>query len=220
MANRLTDIEVHEVSLVDAAANGRRFAVVKRKIQKNASGAAPDGTAAPGGEQPAGGGGGAAAEKEAPPQVVAAAGALDALVKSLEAMAGLDGQDLEAAIKAFGQSLRKHADVFDPPAAAASTEAKADDAAGAGGEANPEQSAWAPSGDQGAATQPEAKALEGISTQLASLTELVKSQAARIAAFEKQAGLPQSGQPDGGRDGTEKAFSWPLDLNATNRAGA
>ena len=222
--HRLVDMVVEEVSLVDRAANQRRFLIVKRRQEMADEGTpAPD---APGQDSAAGG---AAAGGTVTPE------ALAAVTEALAALTEL--VTTSAAEKAF------------PP----KKPAKDGDKEDAGGEDEEEDdkdeedddekelrrkaaetvtallgqvkaalarlqtAVTAPAQKRAPTTDPVLAKLEAIGASLGKIETQLKDQDGRLGKVEKNVGLPASRAPEGkGKgDGDDDAVvSWPMDLNA------
>lgn len=212
--HRLVDMVVEEVSLVDRAANQRRFLLVKRSMEMADEGGA--GTEIPG-DSGAGVGGSAS------PEAVAA---------TIEALTALTELVASAAEKAFPPSTKpgkpggseedkeEEDDEEDP--AEAETRRKAAESAAAlvsqvkAALARLQAAIAAPTTKRTPAADPVLSKLEAISGSLAKIETQLKEQDGRLGKVEKNVGLPASRATEGkGKDGGgETDVSWPMDLNA------
>ena len=230
--NRLVDIQVEEVSLVDRAANEHRFLIVKRSDTPMADTqtdtaedtAATDVSAAP---DPA------AATNTGPssdPLLAHAVAALEGLTGTVELLGSLgagavDGRlaPLAAQLQATAEALLTRAGGTEVEDLNEATNDPPDDTAfadrlAAARDAIARLAALSTSGPT--PTAPPAipselgASLAAMTESFRSLTETVKSQQQRIARVEKQFGLPNSApSPERVRKAEPEEVGWPMDLN-------
>jgi hypothetical protein len=192
MTSRLVDIVVEEVSLVDRAANNRRFLVVKRSDDMDTESDAPEDLNAPAEDDDASeeeSHGERASTKDDPGPMEQILGALKDLASRIDT------------VLVKGAAPPAPA----PAPAAVPTPAPAPVPAPAPAPAPPP----APSSDPAIA-----EALGALTKSLADFGAALKSQAERLAKLEKASSLPASlpaGETPPRRD--PKGVSWPLDLN-------
>lgn len=230
--HRLVDMIVEEVSLVDRAANQRRFLIVKRR-QKMADEGTPAPDDAPG---DGGNGGGAAAGGTVSPEAMAAmTEALTALTELVATNAaekafpppkkpkgGGDGEDEDEGDdedddepdedeKAEAERRRK---------AAESVTALLNQVKAALARLQTAVTAPAQKRDPAAGASDALMAkLDAIAGSITKLETQLKDQGERIGKVEKNVGLPASRTPEGSGGGggdsdDDDEVSWPLDLNA------
>jgi hypothetical protein len=212
--HRLVDMVVEEVSLVDRAANQRRFLIVKRRMKM-----ADEGTPAPDDAPGDGnGGGGAAASGTVTPEAMAAV---------MEALAGLtELVTTNAAEKAFPPKKPKDGEGADDEddeddgeeddelrrKAAESINTLLGQVKAALGRL---QAAVTTPAQKRAANDPVLAKLDQIAASITKLETQLKDQVDRIGKVEKNVGLPASRTPEGGGGGggDDVDVSWPMDLN-------
>lgn len=214
--HRLVDMVVEEVSLVDRAANQRRFLLVKRETDMPDEGAL-------GGESPGEGSGGG----RGPASTETIAATIEALTALTELIAG-------TATKAFpppkkpGKAGEGDAapddgedDDEEDPAAAAQRRKAAESMAALLGQvkaalARLQAAAAAPAQKRAPDSDPIVPRLDAIGASLAKIESQLKEQDGRLGKVEKNVGLPASRTPDGGgaSGDDDNDVSWPLDLNA------
>lgn len=231
--HRLVDMIVEEVSLVDRAANQRRFLIVKRR-QKMADEGTPAPDDAPG---DGGNGGGAAAGGTVSPEAMAA------MTEALTALTELVATN--AAEKAFPPPKKPKGggggedededegdDEGDEPDEDEKAEAERRRKAAESVTALLNQVKAALARLQTAVTAPAQKRdpaagasdalmakLDAIAGSITKLETQLKDQGERIGKVEKNVGLPASRTPEGSGGGggdsdDDEEVSWPLDLNA------
>jgi hypothetical protein len=212
--HRLVDMVVEEVSLVDRAANQRRFLIVKRR-QKMAD----EGTPAPDDAPADGNGGGAATGGSVTPEamsaVMEALGALTELVTTHSAAkafppkkpeGGDDEEDGDDDDDEDAEQRRKAAESI----SALLGQVKA-------ALARLQAAAAAPAKKNAPTNDPVLAKLESIAASIAKLETQLKDQGDRIGKVEKNVGLPASRTPEGGGKGgadDDADVSWPMDLNS------
>ena len=241
-ANRLLDIQVEEVSLVDRAANEHRFLIVKRSDTPMADtqdavvdDAAPDEGAAPSADpdnEPA-----AAID----PLLAHAVTALEGLTSTVELLGSLGAHTADPRLAPLASELKATAEAL---LARAGVPASGDDggsdeieeadegapAEDASFEANlaSARAALAQLSSLTAAAKPEAApspapapalpeqltaSLEAMTASFRALAETVKEQQQRLARVEKQFGLPNSTSTERVRKAEPEEVGWPMDLN-------
>lgn len=212
--HRLVDMVVEEVSLVDRAANQRRFLLVKRRTKM-----ADEGTPAPDDAPGEGnGGGGAAAGGTVTPEAMAAV---------MEALAGLtELVTTNAAEKAFPPKKPKGGEDADDEEDDEDDEENAEQRRKAAESINALlgqvkaalgrlQAAVTTPAQKRATNDPVLAKLEQIAASITKLETQLKDQGERIGKVEKNVGLPASRTPEGGggSGGDDAEVSWPMDLN-------
>jgi len=240
--HRLVDMVIEEVSLVDRAANLRRFLVVKRDLSmaKPAPKKTPKKPPVP-----------PALGKEAPPPKPAkkAAGevlsvatdALEALTAAVERLGEASDEEASSLVETLIEDLNELAARLAEAAGLASDEetekregssiedvrsllgkvrelldeaSKAHDAPG-----SQEEPPAAPAGDEAAARV--SSQLSQIGEDLKALTSAVRDQGQRLGRLEKGVGLPNSRlapERPAPRSDEEDEESWPLDMNRPHSA--
>ena len=239
--NRLLDMVVEEVSLVDRAANRRRFLVVKRSTDmEDTESQGPDDGGEDQTETPP-----ADADATETPQaavdeatVHAAVEALEALTAAVELLDGAEGEDAEAQLAEAGRMVAEVAaklggkpPAAEPPAAepAPSFAPLLDGLREAIGHltatlepkpaATPAKPESEPTPTPAPAAQPEsalATQLAALATGIEAIQTALRDQQQRLARVEKSFGMPGS-IPTG--EGTRRReadadVGWPLDLNS------
>lgn len=212
--HRLVDMVVEEVSLVDRAANQRRFLLVKRRTKM-----ADEGTPAPDDAPGEGNGGGAASGVTVTPEAMAAV---------MEALAGLtELVTTNAAEKAFPPKKPKDGEGGDDDEddddseeddelrrkAAESINTLLGQVKAALGRL---QAAVTTPAQKRAPNDPVLAKLGEIAASITKQETQLKEHGERIGKVEKNVGLPASRTPEGGgRSGAEDdaEVSWPMDLN-------
>ena len=240
--HRLVDMVVEEVSLVDRAANQRRFLIVKRDPMTDTSNdPATHDDIADGGDTSFGADGtsvDATATDDAsavPEPLVETLDALTTAVEALDAGATIDRAALAATLTAAAAALAPTAPAAAPeqtPASAPAAQATqapsgAVDARGAllalaaslGVDLGAAPAATPPpttTAAPAAAAPPAAPTADAaaIRTALETLTSAVREQGQRLGRVEKQFGLPNSTPVDGQPAAAKpRGVSWPVDLN-------
>jgi hypothetical protein len=238
--NRLVDIQVEEVSLVDRAANEHRFLIVKRSDTPMADTqpAAADDVAATDDPVTSDASASTNAEAASDPVLSHAVAALEGLTSTVELLGTLgagavDGRlgPLAAQLQATAEALLSRAGLAPSDAEAASQvedlNAVADDAPddatfadrlAAARDAIARLAALSSSAPAPTAAPPIpaelGASLAAMTESFRSLTETVKSQQQRIARVEKQFGLPNSApSPERVRKAEPEEVGWPMDLN-------
>jgi len=240
-ANRLLDIQVEEVSLVDRAANEHRFLIVKRSDTPMADtqdavvdDAAPDEGAAATTDpdtEPA-----AAID----PLLAHAVTALEGLTSTVELLGSLGAHTADPRLAPLASELKATAEALLARAGVpASGDGGADEIDGADEGAPAEdasfeanlasaRAALAQLASLTAAAKPEAApspapapalpeqltaSLEAMTASFRALAETVKEQQQRLARVEKQFGLPNSTSTERVRKAEPEEVGWPMDLN-------
>lgn len=236
--HRLLDIVVEEVSLVDRAANQRRFLVVKRSEEMDESTQAQGGETTPNDtpptpevedlnatpEEPEGD-----TQPEAPPAgspLAVAVDALGELTGAVERLESLADDDARTELTRVAAELRAAADHIAPASTTAADSPGGDLAdilASVRETVARIREAVAPKpADEPAETPPEtppatdetAAALARVAEQLSALAATVQEQQARLSRIEKRFGLPNSASAGERVTKTEdEDTGWPLDLN-------
>ncbi|MBE7449174.1 MAG: hypothetical protein HS111_09840 [Kofleriaceae bacterium] len=229
--HRLVDMIVEEVSLVDRAANQRRFLIVKRRQKMADEGTpAPDDAPGDGGS----GGGAATGGTEAMAALTEAVTALAELVtidaaekafpppkkpKGGGGGGGADDDDEEGGEEDDDEDEDEKAEAERRRKAAESVTALLNQVKAA--LARLQTAVTAPAQKRDAApggADPVMAKLDGIAGSISKLETQLKEQGDRIGKVEKNVGLPASRTPEGGGaggdPGDEDDVSWPLDLNA------
>ncbi len=223
---RLLDVLVEEVSLVDRAANKRRFLVVKRRdgMSANTANPAPGANtngegAAPEGQQEASAP--EATNNETPPEASAsgeqesgafnvAVEVLEGLTDAVEALAGLDESETNAGLAQLGTELKTVSDKL----LGVTTSTGSENSSSTNGEQQqPAPAAPAPQAQEQQQPQTQPAETSRLLSSINSLVDAVKAQQQRLARIEKSFGMPNS-VPAGERSAPAAEESWPLDLNA------
>jgi len=234
--HRLIDMVVEEVSLVDRAANKRRFLVVKRdkpmadkNKKKNPKTLKPDEESEAGAE---------GMKKAIGDALGIATTALEALTNAIEQLGQVGDADSTPIVSELAEELAEVAGQLASSAGVESPEvsgqvssvvdgvrAMLSDVSGllaSSSEKNADsaQAAVEPAPASEAAAAADAssevgKQLASVATSLRGLTDVVKEQAQRLTKLEKGVGLPNSRQaPEAPATRPAKEdVSWPLDMN-------
>lgn len=212
--HRLVDMVVEEVSLVDRAANKRRFLIVKRR-QKMADEGTPAPDEAPGRDNAAGG---AAAGGTVTPEAMAAMteafAALTELVTTTVAEKAFPPKKPPEGDEEPGDEEDEEDDDEQRRKAAESVKALLGQVKAA--LARLQTAVTAPA-QKRAPEDPVLAKLEAIGLSLGKIEAQLKEQDGRLGKVEKNVGLPASRTPEGkgkGDTDDDNDVSWPMDLNA------